>query len=1051
MPRPSLAVPLLLLSLAAVLRAQDASTGALRGTVSDVSGARIPGAEVRLISAQTGVERTTTTNQVGSFVFEMLPPGEYGIQASAPAMATLRRYGIRVEVGGAVELALGLEVEGSRESVTVSATAPMVETLPAPVSTVLDERSITELPLNGRRFSDLAMLTPGVTQDPRSLTSATNGDMAFDGIRGYQTSFLVDGVDDNNGFYSQERGRYRAPYQFSNDVIQEFRVSSNNYGPEMGRSGSAVINVVTRSGGNRWGGTLFDYYRDGDLGANFPGISIRPPNRQDQLGFTVGGPIKRHRLFFFAGFDQHIFHIPTVVQFANGATSVVPQPTDYEASDQALVFATAAQLSLLGGQFRSALIGNAGFVKMDAVLSPRNHLSARLSTSSYWGANNVFFDPASPITTFGINTNGEEQVTTDSAVVTLTSALGPHSTSHLRLQFSQDLENSQANSSDTLTKIYNITDGFGRSSILPRNTSEHRVQAAETVSMEGRRHQWKFGGDALVTRIYDFFPALFGGEYYFDTIKVNPFTFMPQEGGLPLSPLRAYAHMVPRYYIQDFGDATSHPNTNEYAAFAQDTIRLNGHFALSLGVRYDLQTFDTSNMQSNPLWPATGKMPLNPHNIAPRAGFAWTLGDVSPVVVRAGFGIFYTRISQIYNSAVELQNGIRQTDLFLEANNFYDRQVFPQYPNPLVNCPPTARTCAPPSNLTGFLASNVSAFSPTFQTPYVMQASLSVEREIGRKFTLTGSYLFVHGEHLIRERDVNLPPPVTVTYPAFNDTGTQFLGTYFTEQSFATWQLTPSLTCPFPPCINPLQRPIPGLGAINEFDSAAASIYHGLTISASRRVGSGLYFRMSYSWAEAFDDVQDALVAGSFGNVQNSYNPNSDWGRSVTDQRHRVVASAIYELSPFDRSHETLQRCFDHWKLATIVTAGSGRPVNPTIAGDPNQDGNPDNDRLPGVARNTYTGPNYASTDLRLSRHFQLREHTRLELMAESFNLLNRDNKRVTITDAGFTGAAGDFVLGTARAGNTIYPGYYTLNPNFLVPTSAFAPRQVQLALKFHF
>jgi hypothetical protein len=1048
MRRPSLAVPLLLLSLAAVLLAQDASTGALRGTVSDASGARIGGAEVRLISAQTGVERTTTTNQVGSFVFEMLPPGEYGIQASAPAMATLRRYGIRVEVGGAVELALGLEVEGTRESVTVSATAPLVETLPAPVSTVLDERAITELPLNGRRFSDLIMLTPGVTQDPRSLTSATNGDMAFDGIRGYQTSFLVDGVDDNNAFYSQERGRYSAPYQFSNDVIQEFRVSSNNYGPEMGRSGSAVINVVTRSGSNRWSGTLFDYYRDGDLGANFPGVSIRPPNRQDQLGFTLGGPVKRHRVFLFFGFDQHIFHIPTVVQFANGATSVVPQPTDYEASDQALVFATAAQLSLLGGQFRSALIGNAGFVKMDAVLSPRNHLSARLSTSAYWGANNVFFDPASPITTFGINTNGEEQVTTDSAVVTLTSALRPRATSHLRLQYSRDIEDSQANST---TKIYNITDGFGRSSILPRSTREQRLQLAETLSLEGRRHQWKFGGDALVTRIYDFFPALFGGEYYFDTIKVNPFTFVPQEGGLPLSPLRAYAHMVPRYYIQDFGDATSHPNTNEYAAFAQDTIRLSRNFALSLGVRYDLQTFDTSHMQSNPLWPATGKMPFNPHNFAPRAGFAWSLGDVSPVVVRAGFGIFYTRLPQIYGSAVELQNGIRQTDLFLEANNFYDRQIFPQYPNPLVNCPPTALTCAPPSNLNGFLASNVSTFSPTFQTPYVMQTSLSVEREIGRKFTLTGSYLFVHGEHLIRERDVNLPPPVTVTYPVFNDTGTQFLGTYFTEQSFATWQLTPSLTCPFPPCVNPLQRPIAGLGAINEFDSAAASIYHGLTISASRRVGSGLYFRMSYTWAEAFDDVQDALVAGASGNVQNSYNPNADWGRSVTDQRHRVVASAIYELNPFDRSHESLERWFDHWKMATIVTAGSGRPVNPTVAGDPNQDGNPDNDRLPGVARNAYTGPNYASTDLRLSRHFRLSEHSRVELMAESFNLLNRDNKRVTVTDAGFTGAAGDFVLGTAKAGNNIYPGYYTLNPNFLVPTSAYAPRQVQLALKFHF
>ncbi len=1042
---------LLILSFSLVLYAQDASTGALRGTVTDTSGARVAGAEVRLISAQTGVERMTATTQEGTFVFEMLPPGEYGLQVSAPAMASLRRYGIQVEVGGAVELTLGLEVAGSRETVTVSGAAPAVETLPSAVSSVLDERAISELPLNGRRFSDLALLTPGVTQDPRSLTSATNGDLAFGGIRGFQTSFLVDGTDNNNAFFGQERGRYRAPYQFSNEVIQEFRVSSNTYGAEMGRSGSAVINVVTRSGGNQWHGSVFDYYRDGRMGARYPMVGGKPPNRQDQFGFTLGGPIKRNRAFFFAGFDQHIFHIPTVVQFANGATVVVPQSTDYEARDQALVFATAASLSQLGGQFRSALVGNAAFGKLDFVLSPHHHLSARLSTSRYYGQNNVFFDPASPVTNFGINENGEERVSTESAVVTLTSALSPRLTSHLRLQFSRDLQNSDANSSDALTKIYGLIDGFGRSNILPRTTREHRLHLAETLSREGRRHQWKFGGDLLKTWIYNFFPSQFGGEYYFDTIKVNPFTFAPQEGGMPLSPLRAYAHLLPRYYIQNFGDPVSHPDTTEYAGFAQDTIRLSGHFALVLGVRYDLQTFNTANLVTNPTWPDTGKLPLDTNNVAPRAGFAWTVGNVNPLVVRGGFGIFYTRIPQIYNSAIETDNGLRQTDLFLNNTNFYDRLVFPQYPNPLVSCASSARVCTPPADLTGLLTSDVSAFSPAFQTPYVMQTSLSVEREVGKKLAINGSYLYVHGEHLIRVRDVNLPPPTPVIYPVFNDTGTQFLGTYYNVQSFANWQFTRTLDCPFPPCINPLQRPIPGLGAINEFESAASSVYHGLTLSVHRRMSSGLYLRLAYTWAEAFDDIQDALVVGSPSTVQNSYNPNADWGRSVTDQRHRLVASWAYELEPFDRSHEALRRLFNHWKLAGIVSAGAGRPVNATIAGDANRDDNTSNDRLPGVPRNAYTGPNYATTDLRLSRRVFLAERCKLELMVESFNLFNRDNKRVTITDGGFIGSAGEFVLGEKTIGATTYPGYYTSNSSFLVPTSAYAPRQVQVALKLSF
>jgi hypothetical protein len=1047
---PSLVLLLLVFSLAAVLQAQDASTGALRGIVTDASGALVAGAEVRLISAQTGVERTTTTTPEGRFAFEMLPPGEYGLQVSATAMA-VRRYGIQVEVGGALDLALGLEVAGSRETMTVSGAAPMVETLPAAVSSVLDERAISELPLNGRRFSDLALLTPGVTQDPRSLTSATNGDLAFGGIRGYQTSFLVDGADNNNAFFSQARGRYRAPYQFSNEVIQEFRVSSNTYGAELGRSGSAVINVVTRSGGNQWHGSLFDYYRDGRLGARYPMVGGKLPNRQEQFGFTLGGPIKRNRAFFFAGFDQHIFHIPTVVQFANGATVVVPQSTDYEASDQALVFAAAASLTALGGQFRSALEGNAAFGKLDFVLSPHHHLSARLSTSRYYGQNNVFFDPASPATTFAISENGEERVSTESAVVSLTSALSPRLTSHLRLQFSRDLQNSDANSSDALTKIYGVIDGFGRSNILPRTTREHRLHLAETLSLEGRRHQWKFGGDLLKTWIYNFFPSQFGGEYYFDTIKVNPFTFVPQIGGLPLSPLRAYAHMVPRYYIQNFGDAESHPDTTEYAGFAQDTIRLTGHLALVLGVRYDLQTFNTSNLATNPLWPDTGKLPYDTNNFAPRAGFAWTVGDVNPLVVRGGFGIFYTRIAQIYNSIIETDNGLRQTDLILDNTNFFDRQLFPQYPNPLVNCPPAARVCTPPADLTGHLTSDVSAFSPAFQTPYVMQASLSVEREVARKLAVSGSYLYVHGEHLIRVRDVNLPPPTTVTYPVFNDAGTQFLGTYYTEQSFAGWQFTRTLNCPFPPCVNPLQRPIPGLGAINEFESAATSVYHGLTISARRRMSSGLYFRLAYTWAQAFDDVQDALVAGSPGTVQNSYNPQADWGHSVTDQRHRLVASWVYELNPFDRSHEALRRLFNHWKLAGVVSAGSGRPLNATIAGDANRDDNTFNDRLPGVPRNFYIGPNYASTDLRLSRRLFFGERFKLDLMVESFNLFNRNNQRVVITDSGFTNSAGDFVLGDKTVGATTYPGYYTSSSSFLTPTSAYAPRQVQVAVKLTF
>src|SRR5208337_5395709 len=262
----------------------------------------------------------------------------------------------------------------------------------------------------------------------------------------------------------------------------------------------------------------------------------------------------------------------------------------------------------------------------------------RLSTSRYWGLNNVFLDPGSPLTTFAMSDNGQEQVATESASVSLTSALSWRMVSHLRAQFSRDLEQSFTNTTEPLSRINSIIDGFGQSSILPRATREHRLHLTETLSLESGRNSWKFGGDALLTWIYNFFPAAFGGEYIFDPIKVDPFTFEPMEAGLPLTPLRAYAHDVPKYYTQNFGTAISHPDSNEYAGFVQDTVRVTKHFAVSLGGRYDLQTFTTKGLVSNPLWPGSGKVPFNPHNFSPRIGLAYSFGEARPLVVRAGYG-----------------------------------------------------------------------------------------------------------------------------------------------------------------------------------------------------------------------------------------------------------------------------------------------------------------------------------------------------------------------------------------------------------------------------
>ena len=209
------------------------------------------------------------------------------------------------------------------------------------------------------------------------------------------------------------------------------------------------------------------------------------------------------------------------------------------------------------------------------------------------------------------------------------------------------------------------------------------------------------------------------------------------------------------------------------------------------------------------------------------------------------------------------------------------------------------------------------------------------------------------------------------------------------------------LDCPWPPCISPLGRPIAELGSISEFQSAASSLYNGATLSLNRRIAR--------------------------------------------------VAAVSAEPRWFHRGHELLGLFFNDWKISSVINYGSGRPVNATVSGDPNQDGNDLNDRLPGYRRNAFTGPDYATADVRLTRTIRLRERYKLNLVAESFNLLNRDNRRVAITSNGMVANASSFVQSSVTVGGAPYPGYYQLPNNFMKPNAAYAPRQIQLAIKFVF
>ena len=224
-----------------------------------------------------------------------------------------------------------------------------------------------------------------------------------------------------------------------------------------------------------------------------------------------------------------------------------------------------------------------------------------------------------------------------------------------------------------------------------------------------------------------------------------------------------------------------------------------------------------------------------------------------------------------------------------------------------------------------------------------------------------------------------------------------------------------------------------------------------MTISIRRRMTQGFYFRLAYTYAHAIDDGQDALIAGSPALVQNSYNTSAEKGPSVTDQRHRLVISWIAEPRPFDRSRPILSKLFNSWKLSGVISGGSGRPVDAKVFGDPNRDGNSSNDRLPGAGRNSFVGPNYATADMRISRRLFKNDRFKLELQVEAFNMLNRDNQRVQITDNGFQTSGTQFVQTDKTIGINHFPGYYQTPANLMRATDAYAARQIQLALRLNY
>lgn len=866
-----------------------------------------------------------------------------------------------------------LEVGSAQETVSVTADAPVVETARSAAAANVTEKAVANLPVNGRNFIDFTTLTPGVVRDARG------GDLSFAGQRGPANTLLVDGADSNNLFYGQAVGRtgFR-PYSFSEEAVQEFQVNTAGYAAEIGRAGGGAVNVITRSGTNQIHGSAFEFYRDKGLNANTfvnnRGGVNKGPYHYNQFGGTLGGPVVRDRLFFFFSYDGQ----------RNKSNQIVVPNT----------MPTGAALTALAQYLTPYPLGannNVYLGKVDWSIAANDRLTLRYNASRYTGINQE---------SFGSNVaqehSGNNEVNTDNFNTSYTHVLGGKGVWDLRFNYVRDAEPGFANTTGPEVSIINGV-LFGKNNFSPRYTNAFTYQPVTTFSYITGRHSLKVGADINFERIANFFPGFFAGGYVFPNYD-------------------AFLARQPSSYQEAFsGTGTdapvSHPNSNEYAFFLQDSWKASDRLTLNLGVRYDLFDFaPASTFNKDPGLAAAGlrtdKIPLDKRNFAPRVGFAFKPFHGDRTVLRGGYGLYYGRTPAILLSTAILQNGVDVLTYQLTSG-------IPAYPNILPAAPGAG--LAPPS---------IYVMDPRFKSPVTQQWNFQVEQQLGGSYSLTLGYLGVHGYHLARSRDINLYPSVLTQ------------GTLSTGESISYWR-HPGVGAP--------ARANPAFGRISLFESAADSVYHGGFVQLAKRFSQNFQVLANYTFSKVIDSAPDAtaVVPGNSGDdakiTQDTLLPNLDRGPGQNDIRQRFVFSAVWDIN-YARSlqNRVARTLLSSWTLSSIAQLQTGRHLSMATSGDPGNDGNNFNDRAPLAGRNTIVGPGVASWDMRLTRDIPFSDRARLRLIFEGFNVTNRAN-------------FGNLQLNRY----TFRGGVFTPTTNFLATQTMLdqgtGNRVLQLAAKFTF
>jgi hypothetical protein len=1015
---------LVLADASPVLAQNTVLTGGIAGRVTDQAGAVVSGARVVLRNLATGLQQSSTTNRAGLYRFPALMPGTYSVTTTGKGFHDVEAL-VRVQVGNTTLEDLRLEVGASGEAVKVTGAMPLLRPSESSASTVLDRSLIDELPLNGRRYTDFTALTPNTSYDGDtglvSIAGQQGGEDSGYANGNGSNAFTVDGTNATNNYFADIIGRYRIPYLYGEEAIQEFQVSVSPYSAVYG-GGAGFVNAVTRSGSNAFHGSAFYYNRNSATGANdaldgaagFP----KPEDSLQQFGAGVGGPIVRNRLWFFVDYEQQLRNDPiSVINQALVSTQTGFLSSNFGIPDGTALPAPNGPLPLPGADTApdannpvylqqvsnvihalNSNLGSGPRKRNDLVLTPRLDYQATSRDSLFLSLNfNHFNSPGGVITDPTVGNYGL-QTLANAYVHTFETSLGwTHSFSSTLLNefhagTSQDNEVSTPTglAPNTPTVILDSPAfTLGNAAFSLGRVFEKQYSISERMDYLVGKHTLQFGFDWSRSSDAD---TNDGGADPNEAVD-----FGSPLGLYEFPSLEAFALGQYINFSQAAGNPRFSFSVPYYGFYVQDSFRALPNLTLEIGVREDFQVYPQP--AENPAFPLTGQYPNQFQRVAARFGFAWQ--PMEKTVVRGGFGQFYTNMNGLnYRNAV-VSNGLasQQSEVNASYNGGAPNQQAPTFPAIL------------PSNSPLFQAApDISLISPQFRVPYILQASLQIEREIAENTTVSIGTMWNHGVHILSGSayDVNLNPLQGTT-------------TYIVCPPNAATLPCNGPTYALPNMDNGLLtegRVNPNLGQINELISPAQNYYNSFFAQVQRRMARGFSLQASYTFAKSI--MLDGMDFNNQFDFSNTHAP------SLLDQRHRLTVAAVYDphlerLTGPGTTHTLLSG----WKLSSVMEFSSGRPyaglLSPACT-TPANTGSPSslncqpfgNDNLndtafnqdtantaggingagpsPGIGLNSYYGPWLERIDVGLGRSFELGEGKELEFQAQAFNLFNHPN-----------------------------------------------------------